>query len=91
MLYGQVDKFLVVGVATGHAGFGCGVDQLPMPVKLTEHCFKRQTEKIQHLDCFLGNLVRAPDEHAWRPIGPLIDPDVWVLAEKSNGCLISAH
>ena len=37
MLNGQVNKFLIIGVAASHAGFGGNVNQAGVLVKLFEH------------------------------------------------------
>ena len=47
MLYGQVDKFLVVGVATSHAGLWGNVNQAGVSVKLSEYVGKGQLVKRQ--------------------------------------------
>ena len=47
MLYRQVDEFLVVNIATGHAGFGGYIDHAGVLVEFGQHVLQSQLVKRQ--------------------------------------------
>ena len=55
MLYGQVDEFLVVCVAAGHAGFGGNFDEAGVVIEFGQHVLQSQlVERQSGCDFWVG-------------------------------------
>ena len=55
MLNGQIDEFLVVGVAAGHAGFGGNFDEAGVVIEFGQHVLQSQlVERQSGCDFWVG-------------------------------------